>query len=73
MGSGMIGYSTDLKNLNFAKIAEAMEIHGVRIDCNSKLRDELAAAFAHPSPAIIDVAVNHTDLVIPLLLLKPNK
>jgi pyruvate dehydrogenase (quinone) len=63
--AGMLEYGTELKNPNFAELAKSMGIYGVRIEDSTKLVDGLMAAFAHDGPAIIDVVVNRTELIVP--------
>lgn len=65
IAAGMLSYRTELKNPNFAKMAEAIGIFGVRIEDSSTLYDDLKRAFAHDGPALIDVAVNRTELIMP--------
>ncbi|MFT3742559.1 MAG: ubiquinone-dependent pyruvate dehydrogenase [Gammaproteobacteria bacterium] len=65
IAGGMLSYSTELKNPNFAKMAEALGILGIRIEDSDTLYDDLKRAFAHKGPALIDVAVNRTELIIP--------
>lgn len=62
---GMLDYATNLTNPNFAAMAEAIGIKGIRIESASALADGLKTAFAHKGPAIIDVVVNRNELIIP--------
>lgn len=62
---GMLEYSTELTNPNFAKMAEAIGIYGVHVDDAAELPQALADAFAHKGPALIDVRVNRNELVMP--------
>lgn len=62
---GMIEYSTELNNPNFAQTANAMGIKGIRVEDPAELRTALNAAFAHPGPVLVDVRVNRNELVMP--------
>lgn len=62
---GMMEYGTELKNPNFADMAEAIGIKGIRVDSASTLEKDLQAAFAHPGPVIMDVAINRNELMMP--------
>lgn len=63
--AGMLAYGTGLKNPNFAEMAKAIGIHGVRIEHSEHLEEELEKALAHNGPVIIDVPVNRLELIIP--------
>jgi pyruvate dehydrogenase (quinone) len=54
-----------LNNPNFASIAEAAGIKGIRIEDPSKIEPGLRAAFGHKGPAIVDVIVNRQELSLP--------
>jgi pyruvate dehydrogenase (quinone) len=63
--SGFLDTGTDLDNPDFAAMARAAGIHGVRIEDPGELDKQLAAAFAHPGPAVIDAVVNRTEVAMP--------
>jgi pyruvate dehydrogenase (quinone) len=63
--SGILNFGTDLNNPNFAKMAEAIDIYGVRIEDPNELASSMKKAFAQPGPAIIDVVVNRFELSMP--------
>jgi pyruvate dehydrogenase (quinone) len=54
-----------VKPPNFAAMAEAVGIRGIRIEDSAKVEDGVAAAFAHDGPVLIDAVVNRTELVMP--------
>jgi pyruvate dehydrogenase (quinone) len=62
---GMPPFATDLKNPNFAKMAEAIGIKGIRIEKSEDVEAAIAAALAHPGPVLVDVVVNQTELSMP--------
>ena len=65
MGAGMLSFGTDLNNPNFAEMAKAMGIHGIRIEDSADIYDGLKTALAHKGPALVDVVVNRTELAMP--------
>ncbi|KTC73891.1 Pyruvate dehydrogenase [Legionella birminghamensis] len=62
---GMLEYSTELDNPNFAQMAGGAGIHSQRVEDPADLRDALKAAFKHQGPALIDARVNRNELVMP--------
>jgi pyruvate dehydrogenase (quinone) len=63
--SGFLNTGTDLENPNFAMMAEAIGIKGVRIEDPSEVRGKLAEALAHPGPVVVDAVVNRMELAMP--------
>ena len=63
--AGIIEFGTDLTNPDFAKIAEAAGLLGVRAESPAGLRPALHRALAHPGPALVEVMVNRSELAIP--------
>lgn len=63
--AGWLPYGTELVNPNFAKLAEAAGILGVRVEAPEDLRPALRTAFAHDGPCLIDVVVNRQELSMP--------
>src|SRR5271154_5672360 len=62
---GFPDFQTDLKNPNFAKLAEAVGMMGVRIENPADLTSGLKKALQHPGPALIDVVTDPNALSIP--------
>lgn len=62
---GMPQHGTDHEKVDFAAIAAAAGIHSVLIDDPATLREQLAAALAHPGPVLIDVRTDPDALSIP--------
>ncbi len=62
---GILDYGTDLKNPNFAQVAEAMGIRGFRVEDPGDLESALTEALAHDGPVLVDVVVNRAELSIP--------
>jgi pyruvate dehydrogenase (quinone) len=63
--AGIVTYATDLDNPSFAEVANAIGIHGVRVDQPSDLESALRTAFTTPGPALIEVMVNRLELSMP--------
>ncbi|MGY3622211.1 ubiquinone-dependent pyruvate dehydrogenase [Bradyrhizobium sp. USDA 10063] len=63
--TGFLGFGIELKNPNFAAMADAIGIRGIRIVDASEVDDGIAAAFSHDGPVLIDALVNRTELVMP--------
>src|SRR6202050_1284232 len=62
---GLPDYQTDLKNPNFAKLAEAIGIMGVRIENPADLTSGIKKALEHSGPALIDVVTDANALSLP--------
>ncbi|HEY1415777.1 MAG TPA: thiamine pyrophosphate-dependent enzyme [Caulobacteraceae bacterium] len=62
---GMMNAYTDLKNPDFARLAEVIGFAGWRVETNADLEEAVKAFLAHPGPALIDVKVNRNELVVP--------
>jgi pyruvate dehydrogenase (quinone) len=63
--AGWLPYGTDLLNPNFAKLAEAADIQGIRVETPENLRPALQNALAHDGPSVIEVIVNREELSMP--------
>ena len=63
--NGFLDTGCDLKNPNFAAMAEAMGIKGIRVEQPQKLRAALTEALSHDGPALIDVVSARQELVMP--------
>src|SRR6201998_102115 len=53
--SGFLDTGCDLKNPNFALMAEAMGVRGIRIEKPQELKGAIEAALAHKGPILLDV------------------
>ncbi|TRL40247.1 ubiquinone-dependent pyruvate dehydrogenase [Rhizobium straminoryzae] len=62
---GYLDTGTDLKNPNFAAMAEAIGVRGFRVEKAGELEGALREAFAHPGPALVDVVTAQQELVMP--------
>jgi pyruvate dehydrogenase (quinone) len=63
--AGLPDYQTDLKNPNFAKLAEAIGMMGVRIENPADVSSGLKSALQHSGPALIDVVTDPNALSLP--------
>jgi pyruvate dehydrogenase (quinone) len=62
---GFVDAFVDLKNPNFAAMAEAMGIKGIRVEKPQDLRAAIEAALAHDGPALVDVVTVRQELIMP--------
>ena len=63
--TGFLDFGTELQNPNFAAMAEAIGIRGIRLEDPSEVEEGIAAAFAHDGPVLVDAVVNRTELAMP--------
>ncbi|AEA25655.1 Pyruvate dehydrogenase (cytochrome) [Pseudonocardia dioxanivorans CB1190] len=63
--AGIVNFGTDLENPDFAGIATAAGLFGVRVDRAADLEGALSAAFAYDGPALVDVRVARQELALP--------
>ncbi len=63
--AGIVNYGTTLSNPDFAAVARAMGLHGIRVEEPLGLEDALRDAFATPGPAMVEVLVNRQELSLP--------
>ncbi|CAK9884561.1 MAG: Pyruvate dehydrogenase [ubiquinone] [Candidatus Erwinia impunctatus] len=62
---GFLTDGTDLANPNFATIAEACGIKGIRVEKASELDSAIETALAHEGPVLLDVVTAKEELVMP--------
>ncbi len=60
--TGFLGFGTDFVNPNFAAMAEAVGIEGVRIENPAEVDEKLAEALSYPGPVLVDAVVNRMSL-----------
>jgi len=63
--TGILSTGTDLHNPNFAAMAEAIGIRGIRLEDPTQVESGIADAFAHDGPVLVDAVVNRTELAMP--------
>ncbi len=62
---GYLPTGVDLKNPDFAKMAEAVGILGIRVEDPADLEQAISRALAHRGPALLDVLTNPEELSMP--------
>jgi pyruvate dehydrogenase (quinone) len=63
--TGFLPFGTDFNNPNFAAMAEAVGVRGIRLEDPAEVDAGVAAAFAHDGPVLVDAVVNRTELAMP--------
>jgi pyruvate dehydrogenase (quinone) len=63
--AGFVEFGTELKNPDFAAVARAMGINGVRVEDPGELPNAVKEVFAHPGPALLDVVTAPQELSMP--------
>jgi pyruvate dehydrogenase (quinone) len=63
--SGFLDFGTSFKNPNFAAMAEAIGVRGIRIEDPADVDKGIAAALAHEGPVLVDAVVSRMVLPIP--------
>ncbi len=63
--SGFLDFGTSFKNPNFAAMAEASGVRGIRIEDPADVDKGIAAALAHNGPVLVDAVVSRLVLPIP--------
>lgn len=62
---GLPEYGTELQNPDFAAVARAIGLHGVRVSDPADVDDAVRDALAHPGPVLLDVLTNPDEVAIP--------
>jgi pyruvate dehydrogenase (quinone) len=63
--SGFVDFGTSFKNPNFAAMAEASGVRGIRLENPADVDEGIAAALAHDGPVLVDAVVSRMVLPIP--------
>jgi pyruvate dehydrogenase (quinone) len=63
--TGFLNFGTGFENPNFAAMAEAAGVRGIRLDTPDQVEEGIRAAFAHDGPVLVDAVVNRTELAMP--------
>ncbi|MDB6017735.1 MAG: hypothetical protein JWR19_2224 [Pedosphaera sp.] len=63
--AGLVNFGTDLKNPNFAKMAEAAGLLGLTAEKPEDVRPMIAQALKHNGPALVEVQVYRQELIMP--------
>jgi len=63
--SGILDFSTDLRNPDFAKIAEGAGLLGLRAQTPDQVEPMLAEALNYDGPALVEIPVSRQELSMP--------
>jgi len=63
--TGFLDFGTELQNPNFAAMAEAVGIRGIRLEDPGTVDEGIAIALDYDGPVLIDAVVNRTELAMP--------
>jgi pyruvate dehydrogenase (quinone) len=63
--AGYLPVGVDLKNPDFAKMAEAVGILGIHVEDPADLEQAISQALAHRGPALLDLITSPQELAIP--------
>jgi pyruvate dehydrogenase (quinone) len=63
--TGFLSFGTELNNPDFAAMARAVGIHGIRLEDPAQVSDGIAEALAHDGPVVVDAVVNRSELAMP--------
>jgi pyruvate dehydrogenase (quinone) len=63
--AGILDYATELQNPNFADIARAAGLFGVRVEDPGELQESVKRALEYDGPALIDVVTAREELAMP--------
>lgn len=63
--AGFLNVGTDLHNPDFAAMANAIGILGIRVEDPADVKGALEKALAHDGPAVVDVVTDKMELVMP--------
>jgi pyruvate dehydrogenase (quinone) len=62
---GLPEFGTVLHNPDFAKVAEAIGMKGIRVESPDEVDDAIRRALAHDGPALVDCVTNPDEIAIP--------
>jgi pyruvate dehydrogenase (quinone) len=63
--TGFLVFGTELDNPNFAAMAQAIGIRGIRLANPADVDDGISEALAHDGPVLVDAVVARTELAMP--------
>lgn len=63
--TGILPYGTDLDSPNFAAMAEAIGIKGIRLEHPDDVEPGIQEALSHDGPVLVDAVVARTELPVP--------
>jgi pyruvate dehydrogenase (quinone) len=63
--AGILDFGTDLRNPNFAKMAEGAGLLGLTAETSAQVRPMIAQALKYDGPALVEVLVSRQELSMP--------
>jgi len=63
--AGILDFTTELRNPNFAKIAEGAGLLGLKAETSDDVEPMIAQALKYDGPALIEVPVSRQELSMP--------
>ncbi|MEQ4549188.1 thiamine pyrophosphate-dependent enzyme, partial [Nocardioides kribbensis] len=63
--AGLPEFGTVLHNPDFAAVARAVGLHGVRVTDPHDVDEAVREALAHPGPVLLDVVTNPDEVAVP--------
>jgi pyruvate dehydrogenase (quinone) len=63
--AGIVDFGTDLRNPNFAQIAQGAGLLGLTAETPAQVRSMIAQALKHDGPALVEIKVNRQELSMP--------
>lgn len=63
--AGLTEFGTELDNPDFAAVATALGLTGIRVTDPAELQDSVRRAFDTPGPVLLDVLTNPQELAVP--------
>ena len=63
--TGFLDDGTTLVNPDFAAMANAIGVLGIRLEDPGEVEEGIARAMAHPGPVLVDAVVNRLELAMP--------
>ena len=63
--AGVLDFTTDLRNPDFAKMAEGAGLLGLKAETADQVEPAIARALAHKGPALVEVSVARQELSMP--------
>ena len=63
--AGILDFTTDLRNPDFAKVAEGAGLLGLKAETADQVEPAIAQALAYEGPALVEVAVARQELSMP--------
>ncbi|MGZ4479853.1 MAG: thiamine pyrophosphate-dependent enzyme, partial [Nocardioidaceae bacterium] len=62
---GLPEYGTELANPDFAAVARAIGLHGIRVSDPEDVDGAVQEAFVTPGPVLLDVLTNPDEIAVP--------